>query len=187
MLSQLRTRERRDVDVISDVVQLLAAWREEPGGPVEDMVFSSENGSGFLSPTVVLRSPLPSDGCRGDSTGGADARETDIPQLQAHISRSRRSRAVRRSPGSPAISDTPHSRSRPTSTATGNEPSGNSKRPRWRAPSQSEDRRAESVLPPESKGQSRMNRKRQFAGISLMGRVGIEPTTLGLKVPCSTD
>jgi integrase len=58
LLGTPKNRERRDVDLISDVVQLLAAWREERGGPVEDMVFSRENGSGFLSPTVLLRRHL---------------------------------------------------------------------------------------------------------------------------------
>jgi len=32
-----------------------------------------------------------------------------------------------------------------------------------------------------------MLRTRLFAGTSLMGRAGIEPATLGLKVPCSTN
>jgi integrase len=58
LLGTPKNRERRDVDLISDVVQLLAAWREERGGPVEDMVFSGENGPGFLSPTVLLRRHL---------------------------------------------------------------------------------------------------------------------------------
>ena len=58
LLGTPKNRERRDVDLISDVVQLLAAWREVQGGSVEDLVFSGENGSDFLSPTVLLRRHL---------------------------------------------------------------------------------------------------------------------------------
>jgi integrase len=53
-----KNRERRDVDLISDIVELLAAWRQERGSPIDDLVFSGENGSGFLSPTVLLRRHL---------------------------------------------------------------------------------------------------------------------------------
>jgi integrase len=53
-----KNRERRDVDLISDVVELLACWREERGGSIDDLVFRGENGSGFLSPTVLLRRHL---------------------------------------------------------------------------------------------------------------------------------
>jgi integrase len=52
-----KNRERRDVDLISDVVSLLTAWRE-CGCSIEDVVFPAENGSRFLSPTVVLRRHL---------------------------------------------------------------------------------------------------------------------------------
>ena len=50
-----KNRERRDVDLISDVVELLTAWRDERGGSVENLVFPGDNGSGFLSPTILLR------------------------------------------------------------------------------------------------------------------------------------
>ena len=53
-----KNRERRDVDLISDIVELLTAWREGRGGSVDDLVFPGENGSGFLSPTVLLRRHL---------------------------------------------------------------------------------------------------------------------------------
>ena len=51
-----KNRERRDVDLISDVIKLLSGLRD--GGPNDDLVFPSENGHGFLSPTVVLRRHL---------------------------------------------------------------------------------------------------------------------------------
>ncbi len=53
-----KNRERRDVDLISDVVGLLSGWREERDGSIGDLVFPGENGSRFLSPTVVLRRHL---------------------------------------------------------------------------------------------------------------------------------
>jgi integrase len=53
-----KNRERRDVDLISDIVELLAPWREGQEGPVDELVFPGENGSGFLSPTVLLRRHL---------------------------------------------------------------------------------------------------------------------------------
>ena len=58
LLGTPKNRERRDVDLISDVVQLLAASREAQRGSVEDLVFSGENGSDFLSPTILLRRHL---------------------------------------------------------------------------------------------------------------------------------
>jgi integrase len=51
-----KNRERRDVDLISDVVALLSGLRN--GGSNDDLVFPGETGHGFLSPTVVLRRHL---------------------------------------------------------------------------------------------------------------------------------
>jgi integrase len=51
-----KNRERRDVDLISDVVALLSGLRT--GDSNDDLVFPGENGHGFLSPTVVLRRHL---------------------------------------------------------------------------------------------------------------------------------
>jgi integrase len=55
-LSTPKNRERRDVDLISDVVDLLTGLRNR--GSNDDLVFSGANGRGFLSPTVVLRRHL---------------------------------------------------------------------------------------------------------------------------------
>jgi len=51
-----KNRERRDVDLISAVVELLLGLRN--GSSNDDLVFPGENGHGFLSPTVVLRRHL---------------------------------------------------------------------------------------------------------------------------------
>ena len=55
-----KNRERRDVDLISDVVGLLALRRSEypklDAG--ESLVFRAEDRCGFLSPTIVLRRHL---------------------------------------------------------------------------------------------------------------------------------
>ena len=53
-----RNRERRDVDLISDVVEVLAAWRAHSDKRIEDLVFAGAGDDGFLSPTVVLRRHL---------------------------------------------------------------------------------------------------------------------------------
>jgi integrase len=55
-LGRPKNRERRDVDLISDVVELLAARRAR--GVIADLVFPSETGHRFLSSTVLLRRHL---------------------------------------------------------------------------------------------------------------------------------
>jgi integrase len=53
-----KNRERRDVDLISDVVEVLTIWRGKRRGPLDDLVFPGDNGALFLSPTVLLRRQL---------------------------------------------------------------------------------------------------------------------------------
>ena len=53
-----KNRERRDVDLISDVVELLTGWRDDRDSSIGDLLFPGENGQTFLSPTVVLRRHL---------------------------------------------------------------------------------------------------------------------------------
>ena len=53
-----KNRERRDVDMISDVVELLTAWRGRLDKGIEDLVFPGAGEAGFLSPTVILRRHL---------------------------------------------------------------------------------------------------------------------------------
>jgi integrase len=54
-----KNRERRDVDLISDVVETLARLRGERGSAYGDsLVFASANRVAFLTPSVVLRRHL---------------------------------------------------------------------------------------------------------------------------------
>jgi integrase len=53
-----KNRERRDVDLISDVVELFARFRDDRDRFSDRLVFPSENGHGFLSATIVLRRHL---------------------------------------------------------------------------------------------------------------------------------
>ena len=55
-----KNRERRDVDLITDVVGLLSCWRDKtwhPGGS-DSLIFHGEDGYSFLTPSVLLRSHL---------------------------------------------------------------------------------------------------------------------------------
>ncbi|HEX2428549.1 MAG TPA: site-specific integrase [Gaiellaceae bacterium] len=54
VLGTPKNRERRDVDLISNVVELLAERRDDARS-LSGLVFPGEKGHGFLSPTVVLR------------------------------------------------------------------------------------------------------------------------------------
>jgi integrase len=55
-----KNRERRDVDLISDVVELLGWWRAERATPAHagTLVFPGEGGSAFLSSSILLRRQL---------------------------------------------------------------------------------------------------------------------------------
>jgi integrase len=55
-----KNRDRRDVDLISDVVELLAGWRDSWGSlnGDESLVFHGSDGLGFLTPAVLLRRHL---------------------------------------------------------------------------------------------------------------------------------
>jgi integrase len=55
-----KNRERRDVDLISDVVELLTGWQSERADLVtaEALVFPGENHSVFLCPSTLLRREL---------------------------------------------------------------------------------------------------------------------------------
>lgn len=51
-----KNRERRDVDLTPDVVELLGAWWAECGKPVDDkLVFPGARNDGYLEPTWLLR------------------------------------------------------------------------------------------------------------------------------------
>lgn len=58
-VSTPKNRERRDVDLIADVVDLLRRWRaRSPHGPADDLVFHKDRSDHFLSPTFLLRRQL---------------------------------------------------------------------------------------------------------------------------------
>jgi hypothetical protein len=59
VVSTPKNRERRDVDLISDVVELLRGWRQTRSMSLEDsLVFPGADGRAFLTPTVLLRRHL---------------------------------------------------------------------------------------------------------------------------------
>jgi integrase len=59
-VSTPKNRERRDVDLITDVVDLLTEWRGQSGNGhrPDRLVFHSKADDHFLSPTVLLRRQL---------------------------------------------------------------------------------------------------------------------------------
>ena len=105
-----KNRERRDVDLISDVVELLAIGATSDAQPLDDLVFPGENGHGFLSPTVLLRRQLYPAMAAPRSARVGPTRRSERFTASGTRSRSARSRAARRSPGSRGISATRHSR-----------------------------------------------------------------------------
>jgi integrase len=58
MVGTPKNRERRDVDLISDVIQLLTDLRRERVGDDESLVFQAHGGQRFLTSSVVLRRNL---------------------------------------------------------------------------------------------------------------------------------
>ena len=58
MLGTPKNRERRDVDLITDVVELLARSRGNDRSSTDDLVFLAENSQRFVSATVLLRRHL---------------------------------------------------------------------------------------------------------------------------------
>jgi len=59
VVSTPKNRERRDVDLISDVVELLSGWRQTGNMSLDDgLVFPGVDGRAFLTPTVLLRRQL---------------------------------------------------------------------------------------------------------------------------------
>jgi integrase len=136
-LSTPKNRERRDVDLISGVVELLSRLRDR----------ARTKSSSFPARTVrgTCRRPLCLDVTSTQqwlprrSHGSGRRRRNGRSTASGTRLRSGRLRAVLRSHGSRATSATRRSRSQPTSMATGSVPSGSSKRRRWRMPSQFED------------------------------------------------
>jgi integrase len=59
-MSTPKNRERRDVDLISDVVGLLVGWRRDgrSASHRDSLVFPGDDGTAFLTPSVLLRRQL---------------------------------------------------------------------------------------------------------------------------------
>jgi integrase len=55
-----KNRERRDVDLLSDVVEVLCSWRRDRQRLVsaDSLVFPGDDGHAFLTPSVLLRRHL---------------------------------------------------------------------------------------------------------------------------------
>ena len=54
-----KNHERRDVDLTSDLVDLLGSWWGELGRPDDDkLVFPGESGAGYLTPSTLLKREL---------------------------------------------------------------------------------------------------------------------------------
>jgi hypothetical protein len=123
-----KNRERRDVDLISDVVELLTGWRDEDDRSVGDLVLparKSRRPSRLLSSFGVTSIPRwwPP---RYDAW--ADAGEEDIPQLQAHVRAARTgergSGHVAFTPPRPLITQRDHRHLRPLGTRGTEAPGG---------------------------------------------------------------
>jgi integrase len=99
-----KNRERKDVDLISAVVELLSGLRN--GGSNDGLVFPGENGHGFLSPTVVFRRHSPQQWLPPRFEGSGRRRGNGRSTASGTHLRSAHSRAARRSPGSHVTSAT---------------------------------------------------------------------------------
>src|SRR5262249_32820488 len=87
VVSTPKNRERRDVDLIADVVDLLSGWRHARSTSLDDsLVFPGVDGCAFLTPTVLLRrQPYPAMTRSLRPPRRSDAREENISQLQPHV------------------------------------------------------------------------------------------------------
>ena len=170
-----KNRERRDVDLITDVVEILA----RDGKPGREPATTSSSPTTRRVPLmqVLLRRHLyPAMAAAQHPKGSGQPTRNAPSTASATPSPSERSKQAPKSHGSPGTSGTPRSKSRPTSTATGNAANANSKPQRWKARFPSErapgpySTRLYSVSPLVRSGEKRVD-CRAF----LVGREGIEP------------
>jgi hypothetical protein len=104
-----KNSERRDVDLISDVVDL-GSWSDNHRSSFDDLVFPGENAHGFLSATVVLRRHLyPAMAAARILRVGPTQEKRTFHSFSTPLQNAR-SRAVLSSRGSPDTSATPRSR-----------------------------------------------------------------------------
>jgi integrase len=81
-----KNRDRRDVDLTTDVVGVLGRLRANHDGIVEDLIFPGENGQRFISAQVLLRRHLyPAMEAAGIWRVGPYPREAHVSQLPTHI------------------------------------------------------------------------------------------------------
>jgi len=142
-----KNRERRDVDLISDVAELLTCRRDELGSSIDDLVFPGNNGSVFLSPTVLLRRQL------YPAMAAAEIRRVGPTQEKRTFHSFRHTFAKRALESGAQITwlsrHLGHSSLKVTTDiyGTGNAPSESFRPQRWKAPSRSEAARTPHVLP----------------------------------------
>ena len=102
-LTTPKNRERRDVDLISDVVELLAQRRRERRQCSDDDLVFHDGCGRFVSPTLLLKRQLyPSMAAAGVPRVGPTQRERRTSTASDTPSRNARWKVVRRSLGSPA-------------------------------------------------------------------------------------
>ena len=108
MLGTPKNRERRDVDLISDVVELLTPLRGEWGsGNDTGLAFPATNGTGFLTPRSCSGAISTRRWLALASHGSGQRRRSERSTAFGTPLPSARWRVGHRSPGSPAISATP--------------------------------------------------------------------------------
>ena len=183
-LSTPKNRERRDVDLISDVVELLAGWRREGGSTShrDSLVFPGDDGLAFMTPSVLLRRQLYPAMARASIPRVGPTQEKRTFHSLRHTCEAgagaRRSDHLALTSPRPLIAQGDNRHLRTLGARRAKAPSG-------------QDGGCVSGLrtcgPMRRDRLTAMLRTRLFAGTSLMGRAGIEPATLGLKVPCSTN
>lgn len=107
VVSTPKNRERRDVDLISEVVNLLSGWRQLRSMSLDDsLVFPGADGCAFLTPTVLLRRQLYPAMTRARIPRVGPTQEKEPFTASGTRSRNERSRQARKSPGCRAISGT---------------------------------------------------------------------------------
>jgi integrase len=111
-LSTPKNRGRRDVDLISDVVDLLDGWRRERGSAShhDSLVFPSDDGLSFVAPSVLLRRKLYPAMVRASVPRVGPTHEKRTFHSFRHTFANARWREVLRSPGSHGTSVTRRSR-----------------------------------------------------------------------------
>jgi integrase len=129
-----KNHERRDLDLTSDVVELLGRWWGECGHPTDEiLVFPGDTKSGFISPSALLQREL------YPAMESAASRASVRPERSARSTasviptRNGRSRPALRSPGCRGTSATRRLRSPPISTGTGSALNGSCRQRRWKA------------------------------------------------------